>query len=84
MPHGHHWTITIPNRGTMMAQGLQEKTFDPPVEFVTTVNDSGNLVGGTGEFEKVKGTFKETDRVQYISPATGVLTVDDILEFSYR
>jgi hypothetical protein len=65
----------------MVSQGVFEKTFDPPLEFVSTVGNSGKIIGGTGEFAHANGRMKETDRVHFVSLITGTLTVTDILEF---
>jgi hypothetical protein len=68
----------------MVARGVFEQTFDPPLVIVTTVPGSGTIIGGTGEFEGAKGTMVETDQLEFISLITGTLTVTDSVAFNFR
>jgi hypothetical protein len=70
--------------GEMMATGQYTMTWDPAWHLVTTLSDSGVIVGGTGEFEDARGTFREVDDVHVVSLATGALSVTDTLEITLK
>jgi hypothetical protein len=69
--------------GEMQASGELERAYSPPL-VVTTTLGKGTVVGGTGEFEGAKGTFREVDFVELISLATGALRVTDRLELDLK
>jgi hypothetical protein len=68
----------------MISRGVFEQTFDPPLVIVTTLPGSGNVIGGTGEFDGARGTMVETDQLYFISLITGTLTVTDTMEFVWK
>lgn len=69
--------------GDMQATGQLERTYEPPLEVVTTLG-AGIVVGGTGEFAGARGSFREVDFVESLSLLTGALRVTDRLELSLR
>jgi len=69
--------------GEMIAGGELERSYDPPLTVVTTIG-IGEVIGGTGEFEGARGTFREVDDVHFLSLATGALQVTDRLELSLK
>lgn len=70
--------------GEMQAGGELERTYDPALTVVTTLAGTGTVIGGTGEFEDARGTFREVDEVHSLSLATGALAVTDRLEISLK
>jgi hypothetical protein len=56
----------------MFQTGDLERSFDPPLELVDTIG-AGVIVGGTGEFEKAKGTFRELATLYRVSLIAGEL-----------
>jgi hypothetical protein len=50
----------------MLVAGELEASFDPPLEFVNTIG-TGVIVGGTGEFEHARGTFRELGTLYGVS-----------------
>ena len=44
----------------MLASGDLVRTFDPPLTVVSTVPRTGRIVGGSGEFARVRGVWRET------------------------
>jgi hypothetical protein len=65
--------------GDLLARGEYDRSYDPPLETVTTLG-AGDIVGGSGEFAHAHGTFVERDFVHHLSLATGALAVTDRLE----
>lgn len=63
----------------MLNDGVFERSFDPPVQLITTIPGTGKVIGGTGDFKGAEGTFFEEDNVNFISLIQGVLDIDELL-----
>lgn len=70
--------------GEMQAGGELERTYAPALVVETTLPGTGVVIGGTGEFEDARGTFREVDDVHSLSLATGALAVTDRLEITLK
>ena len=70
----------VQNVTEMVATGELVRTFDPPLIVATTIAGSGAVIGGTGEFDKAKGSVTEIDTVYGIDLIQGKLNVADRLE----
>lgn len=69
----------------MLAHAEYVRQFVPPWDLITTVPDTCEVLGGTGDFEFIKAKeCHERDLVYEINLLTGMMTVTDILEVTYK
>jgi hypothetical protein len=68
----------------MMAEQDYHRSFDPPLEALTTVPHTGKIVGGTGEFANAKGRMKEFDFLYDINLLTQEVHVDVRIQVKFK
>lgn len=69
----------------MLSKNEFLRQFVPAWDLITTLPGTCEVLGGSGEFEFIKGKeCHERDLVHEINLLTGTLTVEDILEVTYK
>jgi hypothetical protein len=67
----------------MIANTETIRTFDPPLEIVTTISGTGRIIGGTGEFECADGYMQETNILSEINLIDGTIDDDVVVQVAF-
>ena len=68
----------------MNAEGVAERSFDPPILGLATSNGNASILGGSGEFEDAKGFAREFTIVHELNLSTRAHTVTTVVQFALR
>lgn len=84
LKHTEDFTVYFAEIDDMVADEDYIRVFDPPLPAVTTVPQSGKIVGGSGEFAGAKGKMKEIDMLYEVNLTDQMVDVDAEIRVKFK
>jgi hypothetical protein len=83
LAHDEEFAYLFEELDDMVADQEFVREFDPPLVNIHTVPGSAKIIGGTGEFDHIKGSWREISLVYELNLLTGLHEVGIVLQILY-